>query len=214
MGAHSVGSETSSRVQDIGTQGGDTPHKKTQPHRSKGLKSGWVTIKDSRARISRDKRNVSQYISKRTMLLKVFLACLICSSNAFSPRSREAKNSKLLNWSGSQAEESSSPLDLASAEEMETDQLMKSIAALNAAEMARENFRLLDRMLGQKSRRGKEGQDLLDPLELRLLEGADDQMDLERQGSVRQVDNVEVGDEELGSGEEETNSIEGAGEEE
>ena len=65
-------------------------------------------------------------------------------------------------------------------------------------------------MLGQKSRRGKEGQDLLDPLEvgfppnwaksqtlqnrleqffpqLRLLEGADDQMDLERQGSVRQV---------------------------
>jgi len=148
------------------------------------------------------------------MLLKVFLACLICSSNAFSPRSREAKNSKLLNWSGSQVEESSSPLDLASAEEMETDQLMKSIAALNEAEMARENFRLLDRMLGQKSRRGKEGQDLLDPLELRLLEGADDQMDLERQGSVRQVDNVEVGDEELGSGEEETNSIEGAGEEE
>ena len=67
-------------------------------------------------------------------------------------------------------------------------------------------------MLGQKSRRGKEGQDLLDPLQvilqnfpnwakleaeqiwsdvfcpqLRLLEGADDQMDIERQGSVRQV---------------------------
>ena len=49
----------------------DTPHKKTQPHRSKGLTAGWVTIKDSRTRISSDYRNVSQYISKRMMLLKV-----------------------------------------------------------------------------------------------------------------------------------------------
>ena len=49
----------------------DTPHKKTQPHRSKGLTAGWVTIKDSRTRISSDYRNFSQYISKRMMLLKV-----------------------------------------------------------------------------------------------------------------------------------------------
>ena len=83
--AHSVGSETSSRVQDIGTQGGDTPHKKTQPHRSKGLKSGWVTIKDSRARISSDKRNVSQYISKRMMLLKVRKSFLLFVSCLLSP---------------------------------------------------------------------------------------------------------------------------------
>jgi len=143
------------------------------------------------------------------MLLKLVLACFICSSHAFFTRSREAKNSKLLNWDGSSVEASASPLDLASAQEMETEELMKNIAALNQAEVARENFRLLDRMLGQKSRRGKEGQDLLDPLQLRLLEGADDQMDLERQGSVRQVDNVAAD----GVAEEETaaNSIEGAG---
>ena len=48
-----------------------TPHKKTQPHRSKGLTSGWVTIKDSKTRISSDKRDVSQCIFKRMMLLKV-----------------------------------------------------------------------------------------------------------------------------------------------
>ena len=47
------------------------PHKKTQPHRLKGLALGWVTIKDSKTRISSDNRNVSQYISKSKMLLKV-----------------------------------------------------------------------------------------------------------------------------------------------
>ena len=64
---------------------GGTPHKKTQPHRSKGLKSGWVTIKDSRARISSDKRNVSQYISKRMMLLKVRKSFLLFVSCLLSP---------------------------------------------------------------------------------------------------------------------------------
>jgi len=147
------------------------------------------------------------------MLLKVIFACFVCSSHAFFTRSREAKNSKLLNWAESSVEASASPLDLASAQEMETEELMKSIAALNQAEVAKENFRLLDRMLGQKSRRGKEGQDLLDPLQLRLLEGADDQMDPERQGSVRQVDSVvadSVSEEENSSV---SNSVEGAEEE-
>ena len=113
-------------------------------------------------------------------------------------------------------------------------------------------------MLGQKSRRGKEGQDLLDPLEVgfrpnwaksqtlqnRLKQffssaatpGGSWRPDGPRETGQRQtsksmftnliwqvaivyvlfskVDNVEVGDEEVGSGEEETNSIEGAGEEE
>jgi len=146
------------------------------------------------------------------MLLKVVLAiCFVCSSRAFFTRSREAKNSKLLNWSESSVEASASPLELASTQEMETEELMKNIAALNQAEVAKENFRLLDRMLGQKSRRGKEGQDLLDPLQLRLLEGADDQMDLERQGSVRQVDGPEIS---VSEEESVTNSIEGEGEEE
>ena len=42
----------------------------------------------------------------------------------------------------------------------------RKISALNQAEVARENYRLLDFMLGKERRQGKEGGDLLDPVEV------------------------------------------------